>query len=156
MTEEPRPDQLPTDTDAGEKLARQIVSDIERRRADRVALALDTEWTSGPGGSSSGIILNLSSRGLFMATEDDLPALGESLKLKFAVEHAQSPQTVTIEGTVKRLWDPAVEGVPGVGVRIEQVDEGARPGVLRMFLRESAPARKHRGPRSFHTPRTTR
>lgn len=58
-------------------------------------------------------ILNLSSRGLFMATHDDLPALGESLRLKFAVGHAESPETVTIKGTVKRLWNPAVEGDPG-------------------------------------------
>ena len=81
-----------------------------------------------------GTVLNISPRGAFLQTDQPMPKVGARLSFRFPVTEEPDIFYVKIGGTVRRRWDPAFEGLPGFGVRFDQIDELGKAGILRRYL----------------------
>ncbi len=140
---------LPGDAKEAEELMRKIVTDIERRRVKRFAMRTEVTWYQTDGLPHSGVVLNVSQRGMFVQTDHKLPRVGSRVRLKFPIEEEGGVSYVKIEAIVRRRWNPSNESMPGFGIRFERIDEMGHTGIFRMWLRSfensGATARRRRG-----------
>ena len=143
---------LPDDVKANEDMLRELVTDIERRRVKRHPCHVEVTWTVADNTMPySGLVLNVSQRGIFVQTDHELPQIGTHVCFRFPVGEGNGEDSpyVKMEGTVRRRWDPSTEGLPGFGLRLDKIDELGKTGIFRMFLHRFGNKRGRRR-RGFH------
>ncbi len=109
----------------------------ERRKSPRVEIELSVFFSVSselPHNFFTGIMLDLSTGGIFLATDQMLP-VGTKLHLSFLME------TRRVEGHAEVCWvqaaGPGVE--PGVGLRFLDISAGDRD-LIEFYIRQKKPA----------------
>ncbi len=107
-----------------------------RREAHRAAVAFDlTVQAQGEDGHQfyTGLIKDMSAGGLFIATRDYLPAIGDKFVLRFAFPpEVVEPVEVTVEVRWQRIDQYNVDYPTGIGVKFVDLDDdlAAKIGVF--------------------------
>jgi len=99
----------------------------DRRETHRAAVAFDlTVEAGGEDGHQfySGIIRDMSAGGLFIATRDYLPSIGDLFKIRFAFPPVvEEPVEVTVEVRWQRVDQHNPDCPPGFGVKFVDLSD---------------------------------
>ncbi len=109
----------------------------ERRRVERLAIRAEVSFLREDDQRvcTNARLTSVSRSGGFVQTADQLPALRSRVTVILPIPGTAPGIEVRLSGRVVRHWEQQVEGLPGFGFVISQVDEGQHLGVFRVQLR---------------------
>ena len=119
---------------------RTTTSDVQsERREARIAVRVEVSYRTDTE-EATARAYNVSSSGLYLLTESDLPTMGSDVEVSYPIPLHDRPLMATLYGEIVWIMDSMSAGTGGgLGIKISRIDDGANGGAWREYVaRESS------------------